>query len=210
MARAFLFATALVAVVATGPVYAQDTTTTIEPQPQVTAKGSGTDDERRANVTDSAEIAGHKVLLITIARWLSVNFDLPLVLDPPRLAWVPPAKMATLLQAQQDHPAGVPNDNAQSGTMAPHDIVAVYSDAERTIYLPEGWTGETAVELSILVHELVHHVQHVGGLTYACRGAREKLAYAAQDRWLQLFGRDLASEFDIDPFTLLVKTSCIH
>src|SRR5262245_5006512 len=209
MARTFLFGTALVAVLATGPVYAQDTTTTIEPQPQVTAKGSGTD-ERRANVTDSAEIAGHKVLLITIARWLSVNFDLPLVLDPPRLAWVPPAKMSTLLQAQQDHPAGVPNDNAQSGTMAPHDIVAIYSDAERTIYLPEGWTGETAVELSILVHEMVHHVQHVGGLTYACRGAREKVAYAAQDRWLQLFGRDLASEFGIDPFTLLVNSSCIH
>ena len=210
MARVFLFGTVLVAVLATGPVHAQDTTTTVEPQPRPMAQASGTDDERRANVTDSAEIAGHKVLLITIARWLSANFDLPLVLDPPRLARVPRAKMVTLLQMPKDHPAGVPTDNAQSGTMAPNDIVAVYSDVEGTIYLPEGWTGETAVELSILVHEMVHHIQHVGGLTYACRGAREKVAYAAQNGWLQLFGRDLESEFGIDPFTLLVNSSCIH
>jgi hypothetical protein len=76
--------------------------------------------------------------------------------------------------------------------------------------LPEGWTGESPAELSILVHELVHHIQHVGRLTYACRAEREKIAYAAQNRWLQLFDRDLASEFGIDPFTLLVNTSCIH
>jgi hypothetical protein len=89
------------------------------------AQASGTDDKRRANVTDSVEIAGHKVLLITISRWLSANFDLPLVLDPPRLARVPRAKMVALVHVPKDHPAGVPTDNAQSGTLAPKDIVAL-------------------------------------------------------------------------------------
>jgi uncharacterized protein DUF6647 len=118
--------------------------------------------------------------------------------------------MAALLQAPSDRLSEGPNGNGYLEGAASHDIVALYGDVQRTIYLPEGWTGESPAELSILVHELVHHIQHVGRLTYACRAAREKIAYAAQNRWLQLFDRDLASEFGIDPFTLLVNTSCIH
>jgi Domain of unknown function (DUF6647) len=88
------------------------------------------------------------------------------------------------------------------------DIVAVYDDANRTIYLPEGWTGVTPAEQSLLVHEMVHHLQNLGKLKYECSEAREKLAFAAQEQWLGLFGRSLSSEFDIDPFTLKVKTVC--
>jgi hypothetical protein len=87
--------------------------------------------------------------------------------------------------------------------------VAVYSDATHTIYLPEGWTGGTPAELSVLVHELVHHVQNVGGLKYACPQEREKLAYMAQERWLGLFGHNLEADFELDAFSLLVKTRCL-
>jgi hypothetical protein len=89
------------------------------------------------------------------------------------------------------------------------DIVAVYDDAKRTIYLPEGWSGVTPVEQSLLVHEMVHHLQNLGNLKYACSEAREKLAFAAQEQWLRIFGASLASEFDLDPFTLLVRASCL-
>lgn len=41
-----------------------------------------------------------------------------------------------------------------------------------------------------------------------CPGARERLAYAAQDKWLNLFGRDLSSEFELDAFTLKMTTAC--
>jgi hypothetical protein len=79
---------------------------------------------------------------------------------------------------------------------------------DRTIYLPKTWTGDTPVELSILVHEMVHHLQNLAGMTFACPGAREKLAYAAQKDWLALFGHDLFTEFETDAFTLLVRTEC--
>ena len=39
------------------------------------------------------------------------------------------------------------------------ETVAVYDDATRTIYLAEGWSGATRAELSVLVHEMVHHLQ---------------------------------------------------
>jgi hypothetical protein len=74
--------------------------------------------------------------------------------------------------------------------------------------LQQDWTGETPAEISVLVHEMVHHAQNLGGLEYECPAAREKLAFAVQAQWLSLFGQSLESEFSIDPMTLLVRTSC--
>jgi len=56
---------------------------------------------------------------------------------------------------------------------------------------------------------MVHHLQNVGQLKFACPEEREELAYKAQDSWLHLFGRDLESEFQMDPFTILVKSNCL-
>nr|WP_246226167.1 hypothetical protein [Chelativorans xinjiangense] len=35
-----------------------------------------------------------------------------------------------------------------------HNIVAIYDDEARTIYLPDGWTGRSAADLSVLVREI--------------------------------------------------------
>ena len=37
---------------------------------------------------------------------------------------------------------------------------------KRIIYLPEDWNGIRPAEASVLVHEMVHHLQNVGGLKY--------------------------------------------
>lgn len=121
-----------------------------------------------------------ETVLTTIAAWLSLNFMLPPVYVLPRIAFAAPA-----------------------------EVEAQYDDATRTIYLPEAWTGDSPAELSVLVHEMVHHVQNVAGLGYACPEEREKLAYAAQRQWLALVGRDLLQEFRLDPMTLLVRTNCM-
>jgi hypothetical protein len=84
-----------------------------------------------------------------------------------------------------------------------------YDDATRTIHLPKGWTGASPAELSVLVREMVHHVQNVAGLVYASPEEREKLADAAQRQWLALLGRDLMEAFKRDPMTLLVRTNCM-
>jgi hypothetical protein len=118
--------------------------------------------------------------LTTIAAWLSFNLMLPPVYEHPRIEFAALSK-----------------------------VEAFYDDATRTIHLPKGWSGRSPAELSVLVHEMVHHVQNVAGLTYACPGEREKIAYAAQRQWLELFGGDLMKEFRLDPMTLLIRTNCI-
>ena len=86
--------------------------------------------------------------------------------------------------------------------------IAVYDPYAKAILLPRGWSGATPREQSMLVHEMVHHLQATAGLHYACPNEREKLAYAAQDAWLRRSGTTIEREFGIDGLSLLVRTTC--
>jgi hypothetical protein len=141
-------------------------------------------------------------LMSFILDWLAANVDLPATREAPRIEFIHPASMAQIRYRDSVGSQAMPLDAGQ-------DIVAVYDDSKRTIYLPEGWTGVTPAEQSLLVHDMVHHLQNLGNLKYECPEAREKLAFAAQKQWLELFGLSLLSEFELDSFTLLVRTSCL-
>jgi len=154
---------------------------------------------------DGGPGAVNPAVLATIIKWLAGNFDLPTA-DQARVEFVPPARIAAFRYrgfAQPQAPKGDEQAMHEAGREA------VYDDATRTIYLPEGWRGATPAEVSVLVHEMVHHLQNGARLKYECPQEREKLAYAAQERWLGQYDRSLASEFEIDPFTLLVRTRCM-
>jgi hypothetical protein len=150
-----------------------------------------------------------QTLLTMVVTWLSINMALPAIYDPPRIEWVPSAEMDT---AHLGHPpdqlpdltAEVPRQNTAVA------VEALYDDTTRTLYLSENWTGITPAEVSVLVHEMVHHLQNLAGLKYECPQAREKAAYEAQDKWLALFGSSLMDEFKLDRMTLLVRTKCMH
>lgn len=141
-------------------------------------------------------------LITAIMLWLSVNFDLPVTSVQPQIQFVPPVRMAALRHRGFDI-------QPQTAAVGPDmNTVSVFDTDRRIIYLPQTWTGNTAAELSMLVHELVHYLQAVSGEKFACVEAREKTAFEAQERWLALFGTDLTREFQIDPFAVLVRTNC--
>src|SRR6516165_7463926 len=126
--------------------------------------------------------------ITAMETWVSNQFDLPTMHEHPRIEFAPPAKIASLrfTDLLSDPGAQVePNNRAPS---AQHDTIAIYDDATRTIYLPEGWSGSTPAELSVLVHEMVHQFQNLLGL----------------------FGHSLADDFALDPFSLFVKTTCFY
>jgi hypothetical protein len=159
-----------------------------------------------------AEIYGHRGAtperMREMLAWIAANVDLPEVQELPSISFASPKKLAAmryrgLLPHQWSKTVSRSNETAES-----HNIVALYEDRTRTIHLPENWTGTTITEQSILLHELVHHIQNVAGLKYECAFARESPAYKAQGRWLREHGLDLETEFDVDMFTLLVRSSC--
>ena len=88
------------------------------------------------------------------------------------------------------------------------EVVSAYDTRHAIVLLPEGWQPRSAAELSMLVHELVHHLQTEAKLRYACPEEREALAYAAQEKWLGQFGTSLEREFQLDGLTLLAITHC--
>jgi hypothetical protein len=147
-------------------------------------------------------------LLTAIVLWLSANFDLPAIHDHPHVEFALPATITSL--RYKDLLGGQPRGPAEAKEAGQREVVAVYDDATTTIYLPKGWTGDTPAELSVLVHEMVHHLQNHGKRKFECPREREKLAYEAQERWLNLFGRDLSRDFEIDPFTRLLMTTCYY
>lgn len=150
-----------------------------------------------------------EVLFVVIASWLSVNFGLPEVADAPDVRFVTAQRMLEVrLQRLAD--AGVDGESvvAQFSDNGDGDFHALYDDVSATIYLPETWSSESDADVSVLVHEMVHHIQNVSGLTYACVGERERPAYRAQARWLKARGATLEDAFGLDPMTVFVRTNC--
>jgi hypothetical protein len=142
-------------------------------------------------------------LVAAVTGWVSAETGLPLPSQPPRITYADDAEMAALRRADGGHGAAP----QPSGGTRP-EVIALYDTRSETILLPAGWTGGTAAELSILVHEITHHLQSEAGQRFACPGEREQAAFAAQARWLERFGSDLEREFRIDPLFLLVATTC--
>ena len=150
-------------------------------------------------------------LLTAIVIWISVNHGLPATFDHPRIERVPSIEMASLrymgLLRSRQREVSVIQDQ-ESSFEKRRDVVAIYNDQTKTIFLSDKWAGTSPAELSVLVHEMVHHLQNEAGRTYECPAEREKLAYEVQDKWLGLFGRNLEGEFEINGLALLVSTSC--
>jgi Domain of unknown function (DUF6647) len=161
---------------------------------------------------DSAKFRGGEVfnpdLLTSVAAWISRVLGLPETPVLPNVQRFPVGKLAALaskavLSDRQLDTAAI--SYRRSGS----EMVAYYSDVTKTIHLPESWTGNTPAEMSILVHAMVHHLQNVTGLKFYCAQERKELAYAAQERWLGLYERNLLDDFGVDPTTLMMMTQCI-
>ena len=155
----------------------------------------------------------YSALLTAIVLWISANTGISANYDHPDIKFVPADQIALLRQQAftSTHQSQVPSLQQQSkavGVSNAREAIAVYDDQSDTIFLLDSWQGNTPGDLSVLVHEMVHHLQNKGHLKYECQGAREEPAYAAQEKWLSLFGSNLSSEFQIDGFTLKVSTMC--
>ncbi|MEZ5785900.1 MAG: DUF6647 family protein [Xanthobacteraceae bacterium] len=148
-------------------------------------------------------------LMTAMVLWLSVHFGLPATFEHPYVHFA--TREDILLRRYKAFtPKRRQEVLAAYAGAADSRVIAVYDESKRTILLPEGWSGSTPAELSILLHELVHHLQSAAGLRFECPAVSEKTAYEAQERWLGLFNLSLESEFQIDRFTLKVATTCAY
>jgi hypothetical protein len=142
-----------------------------------------------------------------IVSWIVANFDLPGTPTRPVIEFATKAKLRQIRIADRANWQGFVHE--QAPTENERNVVAVYDRSSSTIYLPETWTGETIGDQSILVHEMVHHLQNLAGIKFECPAAKEKMAYLAQDKWLAQFAKSLEKEFDVDMFTVVISSACM-
>lgn len=162
-------------------------------------------------VFDTARPAGRgnrpaPELLRAIGTWLAANFELKSSDSLPGVRLESPAKITNFRFT------GLLSDDPRLSAQVPkgqREVVAAYDEVSKTILLPIGWSGNSPAELSILVHEMVHHLQHEARTRFACPAAAESQAYSAQDKWLELFGRSLARDFEVDAFTIIAAALCL-
>ena len=142
--------------------------------------------------------------MTAIVTWLSANTDLPPMYEHPAVRFIPQSEIASMHYAEftPERWTYIAADGSRE------EIVSVYSTVSKTIFLQSDWSGVSPAEISVLVHEMTHHLQNAGGLRYECPAAREKLAYAAQALALAQYGKTLEGEFETDNLTLLARTTC--
>jgi hypothetical protein len=139
-----------------------------------------------------------EALAAALAAWVAQAMAEPLPAALPRIVFGPRREMAALRTGQEP----------EAQEARPLEVVALYDDAGQTVHLPEGWTGATPAEMSVLAHEMVHHLQNLDGRKFACPGEREAEAYAVQERWLAQFGTSLGEAFGMNRMALFVLTRC--
>jgi len=146
-------------------------------------------------------------LLNDIVAWLSSNFDLPAVKQRPLVEFASKVELARLRARDLASSQSLIGNDWQA---AQREVVALYDSNTGTILLPDDWGGTSPADQSVLVHEMVHHLQNLGKLKFDCLQAREKTAYLAQAKWLERFGLSLEKEFDVDMFTVLISSACMY
>ena len=105
--------------------------------------------------------------------WLDSNTDLPPRADPAEIRFVDKYSAAALSASK--HSADVDN------------LRGLYDSDSQTIWLVYPWNPLDPYNVSVLLHEQVHHRQAEAGHWY-CPGAQELPAYRIQQEWLAQFG----------------------
>lgn len=88
--------------------------------------------------------------------------------------------------------------------------MGLYDHEKKIVYLnPTLKKQDKPVHDSVLLHELVHHMQFHNGIKFRCLGELEEKAYNLQDKWLQKQGRkSVFEELEISPLFFYLIIQC--
>lgn len=106
-------------------------------------------------------------LLHELNTWLDAETEFRKRINQPRIHWVGTAQ-AEVLRGATNH-----SDGRTRG---------LYDNKVETIYLTEPWTVRNPHDVSVLLHEMVHHRQ--SQQHWYCPQAQEWRAYQIQAQWL--------------------------
>jgi len=143
------------------------------------------DDEGKVAVAPKI-VAGLIAWIIGKAEWA--------VCEAPPIRFIPYAELV------KKFTGGKPTD---------FRVEALYSDQDHSIYLLDGWRADDLRDRSILLHELVHHLQYLNHVKATCKSEYEIQAVKLQVAWLREQGvEDPLNLIGINSFFILMLGQC--
>ena len=85
---------------------------------------------------------------------------------------------------------------------------AYYDDERDTIVLQTGFDWDSMDTMHIMVHELVHYLQDINGITDPCLGNLEPEAYQLHDQWM--VEHNSPAERPNMLFVYMLRMSCLE
>lgn len=138
-------------------------------------------------------------LLESLSAWVAAEMGLRGPVPAPMIEFVSGPEMAATLSAASAHPLNS-SDTA--------NVEALYHAPTGRMILRKTWQDGSLEQISILVHELVHHAQFFTKRKFACYAELEDEAFRIQEKWLELTGRNLSTAFGLNKLSRLVLTNC--
>jgi len=142
-------------------------------------------------------------LVLALMTWIQAASGLPMAEEMPEVRWVAPQRMAELANPNPD-----PNRDGAYDRSVTSGYLALYHADSGTVLLRHDWDAGDLRDRSILLHELVHHMQASATRAYPCAGAREREAYHLQGRWLEERGANLFELLGMNALFFHAVTRC--
>ncbi len=121
-------------------------------------------------------------------KWIDTATDLPRASSPAKIVFAQPRNIVA------------PSELATLIGRAPRGL---YDTAKGEITLILPWSARNPQDVSVLLHELVHHRQ--SGRHFYCEAAKEHSAYKLQRDWLAERGLTL----DVNWIAVVLSSSCV-
>jgi Domain of unknown function (DUF6647) len=134
-------------------------------------------------------------LIITLIAWIAAHSNLAAA-GTPDIHYV-----------QKHSMKGIYAVAAAQGSYL--QLEAFYVPGKAAVYLQNTWRADDLRDKSVLLHELVHHLQAANHVKVSCMGALERQAYDLQFKWLGENGvKDPYNFVGLDLLTVIIAGTC--
>ena len=103
-----------------------------------------------------------KEILTALMIWLGANTGLDTNHDIPKVLFLSQEKMEKLYYVDERD-------------QRPNELHGLYDTNTNTIVLPDTWDRRKAWDLGVLIHEMVHYLQDMNEMKFACSREMEKI-----------------------------------
>ncbi len=112
-----------------------------------------------------------KEILTALMIWLGANTPFNTNFDVPVVVFLPQEEMNSMYYKDNEH--------------EPNSLHGMYDKENDIIYLPDDWDRREAWDMGVLVHEMVHYLQDMNEMKFACSAEMEKMAWPIQQFYLK-------------------------